>query len=57
LEYAGGNRGWIGDNPFIFLDTHKIQSLGWIPKVSIKEGVIKTMQYLRANEWVFEERQ
>ncbi len=56
LEYTGGDRGWIGDNPFIFLDTQKIQSLGWIPKVSINEGVIKTVQYLRENEWVFEAR-
>ncbi|MDA8915097.1 NAD-dependent epimerase/dehydratase family protein [Alphaproteobacteria bacterium] len=53
LEYTGGDRGWIGDNPFIFLDTKKIQSLGWEPKVSIREGVIKTVEYLRANEWVF----
>jgi UDP-glucose 4-epimerase len=56
LEYTGGDRGWIGDNPFIFLDTKKIVSLGWTPKYSIHEGVIKTVQYLRANEWVFESR-
>lgn len=56
LEYSGGDRGWIGDNPFIFLDTKKIQSLGWKPKFGIREGVIKTVEYLRANEWVFEER-
>jgi UDP-glucose 4-epimerase len=56
LEYSGGDRGWIGDNPFIFLDTHKIQSLGWRPKININEGVIKTVQYLRDNEWVFEAR-
>ena len=56
LEYSGGNRGWIGDNPFIFLETKKIQSLGWKPKFSIREGVIKTVEYLRANEWVFEAR-
>ena len=56
LEYSGGERGWIGDNPFIFLDTKKIQSLGWRPKFGIREGVIKTVEYLRANEWVFEER-
>ena len=57
LEYSGGDRGWIGDNPFIFLDTKKIQSLGWKPKFSIREGVIKTVEYLRANEWVFEARE
>jgi UDP-glucose 4-epimerase len=56
LKYTGGERGWIGDNPFIFLDTQKINSLGWRPKVSIEEGVIKTVEYLRANEWVFEAR-
>jgi UDP-glucose 4-epimerase len=56
LEYSGGDRGWIGDNPFIFLDTQKIQSLGWKPRISINEGVIKTVQYLRENEWVFEAR-
>lgn len=56
LEYTGGDRGWIGDNPFIFLETKKIQSLGWKPKYGIKEGVVKTVQYLRVNEWVFESR-
>ncbi len=56
LKYAGGERGWIGDNPFIFLDTKKINSLGWKPKVSIEEGVIKTVKFLRLNEWVFEAR-
>lgn len=56
LEYSGGDRGWIGDNPFIFLDTKKIQSLGWKPKYGIRDGVVKTVEYLRANEWVFESR-
>lgn len=57
LEYSGGDRGWIGDNPFIFLDTKKIQSLGWKPKFGIQESVVKTVEYLRANEWVFEARE
>ena len=56
LEYTGGDRGWIGDNPFIFLDTSKIRDLGWKPKLSIKDGVLKTIQYLKTNEWVFEQR-
>ncbi|ESS71604.1 putative UDP-glucose 4-epimerase [Methyloglobulus morosus KoM1] len=56
LEYSGGDRGWIGDNPFIFLETKKIQSLGWKPKFGIRDGVIKTVEYLRENEWVFEAR-
>ncbi|MGZ5279166.1 MAG: NAD-dependent epimerase/dehydratase family protein, partial [Pseudobdellovibrionaceae bacterium] len=52
LQYTGGERGWIGDNPFIFLDTKKIQALGWKPKLSIQQGVVKTVQYLRENQWV-----
>ena len=48
LSYSGGERGWIGDSPFIFLDCAKIRSLGWKPKLSIREGVIKTLQYLQA---------
>lgn len=57
LEYTGGDRGWIGDNPFIFLDTRRIRGLGWQPKVDIREGVLKTVEFLRQNEWVFEARQ
>jgi UDP-glucose 4-epimerase len=56
LEYSGGDRGWVGDNPFIFLETNRIQSLGWKPKLGIREGVIKSVKYLRENEWVFEAR-
>jgi UDP-glucose 4-epimerase len=57
VEFAGGDRGWIGDNPFIFLDTANIRALGWTPKLSIREGVIKTVEFLQANEWVLEARQ
>ena len=53
VEYTGGDRGWIGDNPFIFLDTAKIRRLGWVPKCDIRQGVVKTVEYLRENEWVF----
>jgi UDP-glucose 4-epimerase len=56
LEYTGGDRGWIGDNPFIFLDTKKIQALGWQPKLDIEQGVIRTVQFLKNNEWVFGSR-
>jgi UDP-glucose 4-epimerase len=54
--YSGGERGWIGDNPFIFLDTAKIRSLGWRPKLTIREAVLRTLQYLQANPWVVEHR-
>ncbi len=56
LDYTGGDRGWIGDNPFIFLETKRIRSLGWVPKHSISEGVVKTVEFLKSNEWVLESR-
>jgi UDP-glucose 4-epimerase len=55
-EYSGGNKGWIGDNPFIFLDTQKIQTTGWKPKLTIKEGIVKTLRWLEANTWVYESK-
>lgn len=54
LVYSGGDRGWIGDNPFIFLDCSKIRKLGWKPKYTIKEGIIKTLCYLEENKWIMD---
>jgi UDP-glucose 4-epimerase len=54
--YAGGERGWIGDNPFIFLDTSKIRALGWKPKLTIRDGIICTLEYLKSNQWLLELR-
>jgi UDP-glucose 4-epimerase len=50
LEYSGGDRGWIGDNPFIFLDCSKMRSLGWKPQLTIRQGVEKTVEYLVAQK-------
>lgn len=46
IEYSGGRQGWIGDNPFIYLDPAKIAALGWRPRLSIKEAVEATVAYL-----------
>lgn len=53
-HYTGGERGWIGDSPFIFLDATKLRSLGWQPTLTIREGVLRTLEYLQANQWVLE---
>ena len=57
LSYEGGERGWIGDSPFIFLDCSRIRALGWHPEVTIREGIIKTLEYLQANRWLLEDRE
>ena len=56
LIYSGGDRGWVGDNPMIHLKTDTIRQLGWSPKISIEEGVKRTVRFLKANEWVFDSR-
>lgn len=56
LSYTGGERGWIGDNPFIYLDCSRIRELGWKPKLNIREGITRTIQYLTENPWVLEQR-
>ena len=56
LSYEGGERGWIGDSPFIFLDCSRIRVLGWSPKLTIQEGIIKTLEYLQENRWLLENR-
>jgi UDP-glucose 4-epimerase len=55
-QYSGGERGWIGDSPFIYLDTARIRALGWQPRLCIRDAVLKTLHYLQANEWLLERR-
>jgi len=54
LNYSGGSQGWVGDNRFIFLDTARIGALGWKPKLSIREGIIRTVDWLSENRWVMD---
>ncbi|HEY2465630.1 MAG TPA: NAD-dependent epimerase/dehydratase family protein [Steroidobacteraceae bacterium] len=54
--YTGGDRGWAGDNPFIFLDTARMRALGWQPKLSIEAGIRRTVAFLRDNSWILELR-
>jgi UDP-glucose 4-epimerase len=54
IRYSGGDRGWVGDNPFIFLDCAAARSLGWRPKVSIQQAVIRTVEFLEQNPTIAE---
>ncbi len=53
-EYTGGDRGWVGDNPFIFLDCSKLRSIGWKPEKTIRDSVRHTVQYLLKNDWLLQ---
>ncbi len=56
LEFSGGDRGWVGDNPFIFLDTKKVQGTGWKTKLTIRESIIRSLAWLQENPWLLERR-
>ena len=56
LDYTGGERGWVGDNPFIFLETKKVNATGWKPKLTIEQGILRTLRWLQANQWVYADR-
>jgi UDP-glucose 4-epimerase len=51
IEYTGGDRGWIGDNPVIQLDTSKINATGWQPKRNIQESIESTIDWIVENPW------
>jgi UDP-glucose 4-epimerase len=46
LTYAGGERGWVGDSPFILLDCSRIRALGWRPRLTIQEAVLATIKFV-----------
>ena len=55
FHYTGGERGWIGDAPTIFLDNSKLKKLGWKPKLSSRQCITRTANWLLKNPWVFKE--
>jgi UDP-glucose 4-epimerase len=54
LEYAGGRRGWAGDSPLIHLDCSRMRSLGWSPTLTIRESVVRTLEWFDANPYAFD---
>lgn len=54
VQYTGGDRGWVGDNPFIWLDTGRLRAFGWKATVEIPQAIERTVDYLLAHRWVLE---
>lgn len=46
LDFTGGDRGWVGDNPKILLDTSRIRALGWAPAKTIEQSLLDTLRFL-----------
>ena len=56
LHFGSGDRGWVGDNPFVFLDVSRAIATGWQPRHGIEASVRATARWLADNAWIFEER-
>ena len=44
-KYSGGERGWIGDNPVVYLSIKKMQELGWRPKATPRDTIRETARW------------
>jgi UDP-glucose 4-epimerase len=51
LNFAGGDRGWVGDAPKILLDTKRLRALGWSDTRSVADSVVDTLRFLKANPY------
>ena len=45
-QFTGGKRGWVGDSPFVHLDTQKAKKFNWSPTIKIENGIRETVRYL-----------
>lgn len=48
-NWLGRTSNWKGDNEFVQLEIKKLGKLGWRPKLSIEEGIEKTVKYILGN--------
>jgi UDP-glucose 4-epimerase len=44
MVFTGGEQGWVGDVPKMWLDIKKLKSLGWSPKYTSEQAVRKTIE-------------
>ncbi len=56
ITHTGGERGWVGDSPLIHLDCARLRALGWRPTLTIRQAVVRTLEWFDRNPWVFEDR-
>ena len=54
---TGGKRGWTGDSPLIHLDTARIRALGWRPTLTIEQAIVRTLEWLQANDYAWREQE
>ena len=56
INFKGGERGWIGDEPYIHLDNRKLKKCSWEPLMPLKNAIDITLEYFQENEWILNVR-
>ena len=46
MIYTGGDKGWVGESPFLLFNINNILNIGWKLKYTIQENIVKTTKYL-----------
>lgn len=49
-EHSGGERGWKGDMPFVFLDNSMLRGCGWKPTMNSQQAVFRAAQEMLAGQ-------
>lgn len=57
ISWSGNDVGWIGDSKINNLDISKLQQLGWAPRYTINETIIRTLDWLEQNSWILDLRE
>jgi UDP-glucose 4-epimerase len=57
ITWSGNEVGWIGDSKINYLDVSRLISLGWNPKYSIPETIVRTLDWLENNQWILDVRE
>ena len=54
IAFGTEDRGWVGDNPFTWLDVSKARERGWEARLGIQESIELTVNWLVANQWALD---
>jgi UDP-glucose 4-epimerase len=56
VVWSGNEVGWVGDSKINDLDITKLKNLGWAPKHTIKDTILRTLNWLDNNKWILNVR-
>jgi UDP-glucose 4-epimerase len=56
VQHTGGRRGWTGDSPLIHLDCTRLRSLGWAPQLTIRESIVRTLDWLATHDYAWRDQ-